>query len=84
MCIRDRFQPRPANAPGGQRKFRGGGSPGNSIHDGNTQGPYGQRPPQGPRHPRGGSPGNSIHDGKPSGERRPGGGNKRRGPRPPR
>ncbi|MBO9663973.1 23S rRNA pseudouridine(2605) synthase RluB [Dokdonella sp.] len=79
------FQPRPANnGPRGPRKGRGGGSPGNSIHDGNTQGPYGQRPPQGQRPPRGGSPGNSIHDGKPAGERRPGGGNRRRGPRPPR
>ncbi|WP_300618964.1 pseudouridine synthase [Dokdonella sp.] len=81
----------PAAPQRGPRKFQGG-SPGNSIHDGNAPpgSPYGQRPPRGPRRGGGGSPGNSIHDGgNRSGERRPGGGNpgggnRRRGPRGPR
>lgn len=85
------FQPRPANpnAPRGPRKPRGG-SPGNSLRDGNAQpgSPYSARPPRpnGPRRPQQGntSPGNSIYDGNSSNERRPGGGNRRRGPRPPR
>lgn len=89
------FQPRPGNpnAPRGPRKPRGG-SPGNSIHDGNAQpgSPYGARAPRpngprpngprpsGPRRPQSGnaSPGNSIHDGNSSNERRPGGGGNRR------
>jgi 23S rRNA pseudouridine2605 synthase len=85
------FQPRPANpnAPRGPRKPRGG-SPGNSLRDGNAQpgSPYAARPqrPNGPRRPQHGntSPGNSIYDGNSSNERRPGGGNRRRGPRTPR
>lgn len=82
--------PRGAN-PGnrGPRKPSPGGSPGNSLRDGNTQpgSPYQARPqhPNGPRRPQGGSPGNSIYDENASGQRRPGGaGNRRRGPRPPR
>ncbi len=71
----------PAAPQRGPRKSHGG-SPGNSIHD-QPASPYGQRPPRGPRHGGGGSPGNSIHD-APSGNRRPGGPDRRRGPRGPR
>ncbi|MEO7325273.1 MAG: 23S rRNA pseudouridine(2605) synthase RluB [Dokdonella sp.] len=89
-------RPQNPNAPRGngpRSPYRDGGSPGNSVNDGNSapSGPYQPRPqnargprPNGPRKPhQGGSPGNSLHDGNTSGPRGPGG-NNRRGPRGPR
>lgn len=92
-------RPQNPNGPRGngpRPPYRDGGSPGNSINEGNSApgSPYQPRPqntrgprPNGPRKPhQGGSPGNSLHDGNTSGPRGPGGpgGNNRRGPRGPR
>ncbi|MFI4969270.1 MAG: pseudouridine synthase [Lysobacterales bacterium] len=81
-----------ARGNGPQRAPRGG-SPGNSVHDAGSPGPYQARAQQprgprtgGPRKPHGGSPGNSLADGNSAGNRGPAGNNpnRRRGPRPPR
>jgi len=73
------FQPRPANDAGAR---------GNRARPQKPNAPHGNRakpgaPGKGPKGPRGGAPGHAAHDGAP-GNRRPGGGNRRRGPRPPR
>lgn len=77
------FQPRSANADGprGNRAH-----PQKAQQHGNRAWPQGA-PNKGPRPPRpqgGGAPGNSTHDGAPGNRRPGGGGNRRRGPRPPR
>lgn len=85
----NRANPQHADGPHGRGPRKpAGGSPGNSLRDGNTSAsPYAPRPAQakgprrdGPRKP-GGSPGNSLHEGGNSGRRGPGGGNRRGGPR---
>jgi 23S rRNA pseudouridine2605 synthase len=90
----NRAPPQNPQAPGrgprrGNNPNRGGGSPGNSVHEASPYGNHaprpqhakGPRPNDGRRPPnRGASPGNSVHD-APSGNRAPGGGNRGRGPR---
>ena len=84
----NRANPQQADGRGRGPRKPSGGSPGNSLRDGNTSAsPYQPRPAQakgqrrdGPRKP-GGSPGNSLYEGNNSGRRGPGGGNRRRGPR---